>query len=227
MSRRFGAVSSDGFIGVEGPLRAAGWDRVPGGASGTAATALGLASWLLFDGIKGVLQALRSVNRVALDSRWDQAQRRLTTATRLKQTDPDAAVVAAANVIAATLLWEGGGLGQTTLSYEDEVDFGLVQIKRSQEATVAQALEDTELRPVMEEVREATLAFEQALRRAPGQGKALAPAAALRAATRACAHNFARSYIIVEALIEATPSGAEADALRTLLQPLDALADRA
>jgi hypothetical protein len=225
MSKRFGDVSSDAFVAVEKQIEAAGLSRQ--GASGMGATAVGLAGTLIYSGIDGVKQVLVPKDRGGLDARWDLAQQRFTTATLLKQTDPDAKVAEAARIVGAALLWEDGALGQTKLSYEAEVDFGLKQIEIAERPEIKAALKAAGLVTVFEEVREATLAFEEALNRAPGEKKALSPVAAQRAATRECARRFTLAYGIIEELKAVTPSGPESDALGALLQPLDALADRA
>lgn len=225
MSKRFGAVSSDGFVGAEKQIEAAGWQR--GGASGMSATAVELASMLIFGGIDEVRKTQVPKDRGALDGAWDLTQQRFTAATLLKQTDPDQKVAKAARVVGAALLWEGGGLGQTRLSYEAEVDFGLNQIDIAKGADIMAALKAAGLVTIFEEVRAATLAFEEALNRAPGEKKALSPVAAQRAATRECSRRFTLAYAIIEELKAVTPSGQDADALGALLQPLDALADRA
>ena len=227
MSKKFTQVSGDGFVGAEGPIKKAGWDKVPGDREGSNASAQGLAAGLIFGGIEGVKQALAPLDRGALDKSWDRGQQRLTAATLLKQTDPDQAVVKAADLIAATLLWEGGALGQTKLSYEDEVDFGLRQIELSKRADIAAALQAAGLETIFGEASAATKELEAGLNRAPDQRKALAPAAALRAATRECARRFTLAYSMIEELAAITDSGPDADHLRALLTPLDQLAQRA
>ena len=225
MSKRFGAVSSDGFVGAEKQIEAAGWRR--GGASGLGATAVELASGLIFGGIDEIRKTQVPKDRGALDDAWDLAQQRFTAATILKQTDPDQKVARAARIVGAALLWEGGGLGQTRLSYEAEVDFGLNQIDIAKDAEIKAALKAAGLVTIFEEVQAATLAFEEALNRAPGEKKALSPVAAQRAATRECSRRFTLAYAIIEALKAVTPGGPESDTLGALLQPLDALAERA
>ena len=128
MSKKFNRVPADGFIGAEGPLKQAGWSRYDQPAAGPSASALALAHGLLFGGIKQVFEAQRVVDRGALDAAWDTAQQRFTLATILKGSDPDKKVASAAKQITERLLWEGGALGQTQLTYEAEVDFGLRQL---------------------------------------------------------------------------------------------------
>lgn len=228
MSKKFNRVASDGFIGAEGPLKQAGWSRYDQPAVGPSASALALAHGLLFGSIKQIVEAHRVVDRGALDAAWDTAQQRFTLATILRGSDPDKKVVSASKKIADALLWKGGGLGQTQLTYEAEVDFGLRQIKLVEEdAALAQALRDAGLVSVFEEVRAATKAFEAGLNRSPDQKRALAPSDMLRRATREAAASFELAYAIVARLRANTPSGPDADLLDALLVPLDELLTRA
>lgn len=228
MSVKFNRVAADGFVGAEGPLKQAGWSRYDAPAVGPSATALSLAHGLLFGGIKRVVEARRVVDRGALDAAWDTSQQRFTLSTILKGSDPDKKVASAAKRITDGLLWEGGALGQTQLTYEAEVDFGLLQIKLVEEdAALAQALRDAGLVSIFDEVRAATKAFEQGLGRAPDQRKALGPADMLRRAVREASASFELAYAIVSRLRANTPSGPDSDLLAALLTPLDELLARA
>lgn len=226
MSKKFNHVSEDAFIAVEGPLKAAGWERLKAPITDANAQVLALAASLIFGGIEHVRQHLIPIDREGLDAAWDRAQRRFTAATLLKMTDPDLKVAAAAERICATLLWEGGQLGLTQLTYEAEVDFGLRQIEIADSVEIAPLLLEAGLLPILNEVRVATKAFEAGLGRAPDKKRSLAPAHMRRDAIRDAARRFALAYGMVEALIAELPSGPEVTSLRLLLAPLDRLVER-
>ena len=229
MSRRFNHVSMESFLAVDAILNKTAWATHRGAPSaGLNATVVATHASLLFDSLDKLAAMLGSneERRKEMDARWDLAQQRFTSATHLMATAPDPDLQRNAQLIVATLLWPSGTSAQVQMTYEREVDFGLQQIRLSQEPHIAAALTAAGLDPYFQDVITTTQALADAIGREPGISKEPAPSVRRRQAHRACVLAFEHVYAGLEYLIAATSDPSERDALRALLTPLTELSDR-
>jgi hypothetical protein len=117
-------------------------------------------------------QALGSTNTLlqTADERWDASQRKLEARITLAEQDDSEELAAAGERLRNSLLL-GNGLGQTNLSYPEEVAFGYKQIgllraEKVENSSYASPKEDAALLglgSLVSEIEARTLALEQAL----------------------------------------------------------------
>jgi hypothetical protein len=160
-----------------------------------------------------------------LDGDWDSAQRKLYHHLGSASEDKDAAKREAAERLRGALL-RGGGTAQTTMAYDDEVDFGRQQLALLRSDPLAAAAKKVGLAAVIKQVEEATEALAKALGRGPGQKRSAPRSIRLREALTECsvAFNWIHQDLVWTA--EHTPPGPSRTELDNLLAPFTALLSR-
>ena len=104
-------------------------------------------------------------------------------------------------------LLAGGGIEQTTYSYDGEVDFGWHQLAMVGEESLAADVEKVGLEKHLKRVEEATAALAKGIGRAPGQKRPASRSKRIREAVAACTTTFNLIHEDIVWLIEHTPSG--------------------
>ncbi len=160
------------------------------------------------------------------DAEWDSAQRALNLCLATAAEHKDPAVREAAGRLRGALL-KGAGTEQTTLSYDEEVDYGRQQLLRAaKDPLAADAKKIPGLRDHLARIDEATEALAKAIGRGPGQKRAAAPSKRLREAMSACVTAFNAIHDEIAWTVEHTPPGKVRDHLEALHAPFLALLDR-
>lgn len=166
--------------------------------------------------------ALGSSTIDELDAGWDSCQRKLNyrLAEHAESKDPE--VRKAAERLRAQLL-HGGGTGQTSFDYDQEVDFGRNQIELCKEAATAADVKKLKIGDLVQEIVETTEALAAGNGRTAGSKRAGAPSIKQREAVAACCVAFNGVHGNLAWFIENTPNGPERDKLIELQAPFEAL----
>ena len=181
---------------------------------------------LMVQAIDGLVTAL-SPDETPLeeaDAAWDSVQRQFAFAIAIEEESRYSARRAAAAQLRNTLLL-GGGTGQTALGYQEEVDFGLKQIRLAEKEAVQKALETTELTSRFNAVRTQTENLAELVRNAPIEVRS-PRSTRRRVAHRSCVRAFNLAHAWLNLLMEANPDPATRERLAKLREPLQALLDR-
>ena len=176
-------------------------------------------------GIAGVIAALGVPQITELDATWDSSQRRLFHRLGAAVDDKDSIVRAAADRLWPVLLL-GTGTQQTTLDYDDEVNFGRRQVAAAGPGgPLAADAKIAKIETEIADIDKATEALAAGLGRGTGS-KRRAPSQQVREAVADCAKIFNGVHDDLVWFVEHAPSGPERDHLSDLLAPLNALLDR-
>lgn len=170
-------------------------------------TSLGLAS------AKDVLKVERA---------WDNAQHRLHLKTDFDARDRDPSTREAAQRVRAALLL-GDGVDQNNLSWSEEVEFGLKQLRLASEAKLAADVTALELQPLLDDIRAATDALARALQISPDKNRDAARSVQARRALSDCRRTFRAVLEDLDWLISVQTSAQDAADLERLRAPLIAL----
>lgn len=160
-----------------------------------------------------------------LDADWDSAQRKLYYQLGSASEEKDGGKREAAERLRGALL-KGGGTAQTTLSYDDEVDFGRQQLALVRNAPLAGDAKKAGLAAVIKQIEEATEALAKALGRSPGQKRSAPRSIRLREALTECSAAFNWIHQDLVWTAEHTPPGPSRTQMDNLLAPFTALLSR-
>lgn len=160
-----------------------------------------------------------------LDAEWDSAQRALNLALLTETEHPDAARRAGADRMRSALLL-GAGTGQTNLSYDKEVDFGLAQLDLAADTPLAADVAAAGLLPHLDRIRAATDALAAGLGRSPGESRTLPRTQRIREALAGCSQAFNAIHGALEWCVEHTAAGPDREQLEALRAPFLALLER-
>ena len=160
-----------------------------------------------------------------LDGDWDSAQRKLYHHLGSASEEKDAGKRAAVERLRGALL-RGGGTGQTTLAYDDEVDFGRQQIALVRSEPLAADAKKVGLATIIKQIDEATEALAKGLGRGPGQKRSAPRSTRLREALTECSTAFNWIHQDLVWTAEHTPPGPARTLLDELLAPFAALLSR-
>ncbi len=160
-----------------------------------------------------------------LDASWDSTQRKLyhTFGSASEEEDPE--IRAAATRLKGALL-SGNGTAQTTLSYDEKVDFGRHQVELMTRGALAEDTKKARVSAVRDRIRETTEALAQGIGRGPGDQRSMARAKRIRTALAACASDFNGLHSELAWLIDRTPTGPVRTRLERMLAPFQALLER-
>lgn len=231
-SNGYGAVTEDGFVGFELKLGEGAWHKVDTkgltDAKGALAHgveklgALALCKLRLARAIAELVGAMAGQSRAnALDAAWDRLQDRLEAEIRVKATDEDPEVVAAAGRARSVLL-SGDGTEQKSFSYKDEVAFGRKQVRLSATKPFSDDVALLGLGPTIKRIGEATEALSEAVPAGEG-GNARARSLQIRAAWAGCVAAFNGAHDDLVWMRDHTAPGAERERVVELLAPFEAL----
>jgi hypothetical protein len=232
-SHGYGALNESPFISFGKDLTEGEWASIEAGEwdarflEDPLAVPLGVASKIrLLWGIKNLISAKAAADNLPqADKTWDSKQKRVFGKLILSSEDDDPAVREAAERLKVTLL-KGGGLAQTTLGADEEVDFGREQLNLAAQPDVAADVRLTGLGPLLEEVRVATEDLATAVGRGSGKQRK-APGERLRLALVACRIDFNGVHDDLDAALKRLGPGQPRDRIAALLQPLEQMLDRA
>jgi hypothetical protein len=160
-----------------------------------------------------------------LDSDWDSAQRKLYYHLGGASEDKDSGKREAAERLRGALL-RGSGTAQTTLGYDDEVDFGRHQLAILRSDPLAVDAKKVGLAAVVKQIEESTEALAKALGRGPGQKRSSPRSIRLREALTECSAAFNWIHQDLAWTAEHTPPGPARSQLDNLLAPFTALLSR-
>ncbi|HLM76677.1 MAG TPA: hypothetical protein VK459_28445 [Polyangiaceae bacterium] len=160
-----------------------------------------------------------------LDGDWDSAQRKLYYHLGGASEDKDTGKRGAAERLRGALL-RGGGTAQTTMGYDDEVDFGRHQLAILKGDPLAADAKKVGLAAVVKQIEESTEALAKALGRGPGQKRSSPRSIRLREALTECSAAFNWIHQDLAWTAEHTPPGAARTQIDNLLAPLTALLSR-
>jgi hypothetical protein len=160
-----------------------------------------------------------------LDASWDSCQRKVNyrLAEHAESKEPE--VQKAAERLRAQLL-HGGGSGQTSFDYDQEVDFGRNQIELSKEPAAAADVKKLKMGDLLQEIADTTEALAKGHGRAPGTKRSGAPSIQQREAHTACSAAFNGVHDEIAWFIENTENGSDRDKLIELQAPFEALLAR-
>jgi hypothetical protein len=159
------------------------------------------------------------------DGSWDRTQRRLSFAVSSAAEHPDPTWRQAAERVRSALLL-GNGTAQTTLGYDEEVDFGIQQVKLASEDPLAADIKLLALNDHIAEIGKTTEELAGGLGRTPGQKRTGARSTRLREALATCTAIFNSVHDEIEWLLAHVAPGETHDQLVQLHAPLQALLDR-
>lgn len=182
------------------------------------------ATWAI-GGVTGAIGSASPGALARLDGEWDSAQRALNLRLASALEHKDEKHRAAAERLRAALL-SGSGAEQTTLRYDQEVDFGDHQVKVASEEPLAADVKTVGIQEHIERIREATAALGAGLGRIPGQNRAPSRSRQLRDALTVCSTAFNAIHEEMDWLLEHTAEGASRDLVKALQAPFLALLER-
>jgi hypothetical protein len=162
---------------------------------------------------------------VQLDDAWDSLQRKLNFSLGLAGEDKDKDNRDAAARLRDVLLL-GNGTAQTTLGWNEEVDFGRQQVELTAKGALAEDAKKVGVQPLLAEISAATEALSCGLGRGSGQRRAGTRAARVREALAECAAAFNGIHSDLEWLIAHAEPGEARARLEQMLAPFQALLDR-
>ena len=231
-SNGYGAVTEDGFVSFELKLGEGAWHGVDTkGLTNTKGAlahgiekvgALALCKLRIARAIADLVGAMAGQSRAnALDAAWDRLQDRLEAEIRVKATDEDPEVVAAAER-ARTVLLSGDGTEQKSFTYKDEVDFGRKQVKVAATKPFADDVALLGLGATIKRIGEATEALAEAVPAGDG-GNARARSLQIRAAWTGCVTAFNGVHDDLVWMRDHTAPGVERERVIALLAPFEAL----
>jgi hypothetical protein len=158
------------------------------------------------------------------DGPWDRVQRLLDLDLSREELSIDAARVEAAQYLRGVLL-AGGKTGQTSLSFDAEVDFGVKQSLLAKEPQVAQAITLLGLGERMAEVKSTTERLSHAMGHVGG-ARAQAKSAQANIARKRCIAAFNNAHQTLALLLDAASGDAARAHLSALIAPFQALLAR-
>jgi hypothetical protein len=175
--------------------------------------------------IAALKYALGSSTLDELDASWDSCQRKVNyrLAEHAESKDPE--VRQAAERLRAQLL-HGGGTGQTSFDYDEEVDFGRNQIELMKEPAAAADVKKLKMGDLLQEIADTTEALAKGAGRTPGTKRSGAPSIQQREALTACSAAFNGVHDEIAWFIENTEKGPDRDKLIELQAPFEALLAR-
>ncbi len=176
-------------------------------------------------GIRAVAKATGVDALAEFDAEWDSAQRALNLAVGAAEEHKEPATRAAAGRIRLSLL-SGGGVAQTQIGFDQEVDFGLNQIDLASRSPLAADVKTAGVGEHLKRIQAATEAFAVALGRDTGKGRAPARGRRIREALIACSTAFNGIHDEIEWAIEHTSDHEQRARLEGLLAPLNGLLER-
>jgi hypothetical protein len=226
----FGRVETDGFLGMIAVLREGAWGNIALPSATAPRPVWNLLSQevrakvRLSEALDVLRQAVASEDQtVELDQTWDRLQRRLDGLLTADTYHDDAERRAAALRL-RKLLTLGNGTGQTGLSFEAEVDFGLRQTTLAAHECAA----DVALLgygSVLAAIAGATQALREALGRAGGVGRTVR-SQRVRDALAQCGAAFNLTLAELEEGLSRLPEGDDRSRYEALRAPLRALLER-
>lgn len=176
-------------------------------------------------GVRAVAKATGIDALAEIDAEWDSAQRALHLAVGVAEEHKEPAVRAAAGRLRLSLL-SGGGIAQTQLGFDQEVDFALNQLDLASRAPLADDVQTASVGEHLKRVQAATEVFAVALGRDTGKGRAPSRGRRIREALVACSAAFNGVHDEIEWAVEHTRDLAERARLEALLVPLKGLLER-
>jgi hypothetical protein len=182
------------------------------------------ATWAI-RALLGAMGTATADDLLRLDAEWDSSQRALNLTLLAAGEHRDAEHRAAAERLRTALLL-GGGTGQTQLSYEKEVDFGIAQRDLAGKAPLSADVKAVGVGEHLERIGDATDALAIGLGRGPGQVRAVSRARRIRDALAACAAAFNTIHDELAWAIEHTGPGNDHQRLEALYAPFLALLER-
>lgn len=159
------------------------------------------------------------------DARWDASQRKLFHILGAAASDHDKAIQDAAKRLKGALL-SGNGTEQTTLSYDEEVDYGRNQVALMSSGPLVADVTLLGLAGMRDQISQVTEVLAQGIGRGPGEKRAPSRSRRIRAAVAGCATAFNGIHGELTWMIEHTPPGAVRTQLEAMLAPLQALLER-
>jgi hypothetical protein len=197
-----------------------------------AISALPLLKLRLTRRVDGLVSALGTASNALtrLDASWDLSQRKLLRRIEEAEDEADAALKDAGARLRAALT-SGEGLGQTKLSFKEEVAFGekqvaLARAPKTPGASVPSLAEDVALLgvgPVIDEIERRTRELSDALKQVPEEAQNTSRYARVRAATASLVDSLNAAHDELEEQIEAAKSPEIRDRLKKLLGVLEGL----
>ncbi|MFO0587874.1 MAG: hypothetical protein U0441_10060 [Polyangiaceae bacterium] len=173
-----------------------------------------------------LVDALGTPNLLALDEDWDSTQRRLSFRIAEARNAKDRAARAAADRVSSALL-VNGGVAQTQLDLDGEVDFGWTQLHLvKNDPRVAADVKSLKMQDVIDDVEKSTNALAEALGRNKGK-KRKSRSLKLKEALQGCVTAFNTVHQGLLLLLNTTPKGAAHDRISALVEPLEELLSRA
>jgi hypothetical protein len=160
-----------------------------------------------------------------LDVGWDGTQRKLFHAIGGALEDDDPAVRNAAMRLKGALL-SGNGTAQTSLSYDDEVDFGRHQVELMTNGALAEDTKRIGLTGLRDRIDETTEALARGIGRGPGEKRTMARSKRIRTARAVCASDFNGIHSELAWLIAHTQPGPARTRIEQMLAPFQALLER-
>lgn len=157
-----------------------------------------------------------------LDARWDASQRKLFHVLGAAESDHSKAIQDAAKRLKGALL-SGNGTEQTTLSYDEEVDYGRNQIALMSSGPLVADVTLLNLAGMRDQINQDTEALAQGIGRGPGEKRAPSRSKRIRAAVGSCAAAFNGIHGELTWMIDHTPPGAVRTQLEAMLAPFQAL----
>lgn len=233
----YSSVSNDGLIAFEDELlQRAPWAEIqtPSDHHQVCADPSARLSLRADASIKlGLLLAIAALKRARydipttaadIDPKWDREQRLADLDLDREALSEDPARVAAAQLI-RDVVFQGHKTGQTSFSYQDEVDFGRHQVAAAQAPHVAQALSLLGMTDRVARIGALTDALSRALGRAD-QAKALSQYQQTRLSRQHCVAAFNSAHDALSlCATQATTDAARAH-FAALLAPFQALLTR-
>lgn len=160
-----------------------------------------------------------------LDARWDASQRKLFHLLGAAESDQSKAIQDAAKRLKGALL-SGNGTEQTTLSYDEEVDYGRNQVALMSSGPLVADVTLLGLAAMRDQISQDTEALGQGIGRGPGEKRVPSRSRRIRAAVASCAAAFNGIHGEIAWMIEHTPPGAVRTQLEAMLAPFQALLER-
>jgi hypothetical protein len=164
---------------------------------------------------------------VELDALWDATQRKLSNALGSAAEDRDPELRAAAERLQRALaLPEGAGTAKTSVSYDEDVDFGRHQVELMSKGAHAEDVKRLGLDGLRDEIHHATEGLARGVGRGPREQRTAERYNRIRAATAACVAAFEGLHDEIAWFVEHTPQGVARRRLERMLAPFQALLDR-
>jgi hypothetical protein len=214
-------VTAEGFLSLPNALRQGAWGAVsapdaPSPAEVTALSAQALCKALLVRALLALRRILHPDPGDAdalFDEEWDRVQRLWASdIVGLENSKDPQARADGALLRDATL--KGRGTAQTTMRYEDEVQWGFSQADKAQEPTLRAIIDRHGLSERVEEIHDTTSALADAIGWSADAGQRVKPSTqrrvALRRCAQACAHADMTLSLMLDLLPAASPEATQA-----------------